>query len=221
MPQGRVHEIGFGDSEGQRVLMWYLIALIWLALVAGIFWIYRRRRMRAVSERTREISVLLAEAKKSVGKPAEAALASMPAAANPAAVQGETGFARKPRLLAKTDAWLYFLFRAALPDHEIFANVALCDVVEPVTSLRGYDREQVLRRLAPTMLNVVVCNKQLEIVAAVFFSQTDTASLAAQKFGESCLRAAGIRVINIDPVALPRPQQVRALVCGDILPAQS
>ena len=37
----------------------------------------------------------------------------------------------------------------------------------------------------------------------------------AQRFAETGLRAAGIRVVPIDPAMLPRHHQLRALVYGD------
>lgn len=195
--------------------MWYVVALIWIALVAGIFWAYNRRRRAAVSTRTKELSALLLEAQ--TAKKAVAAAVAAPAAGeviNPAATT-VTSYARRPKLLGKSDGWLYLLFRAGLPDHEVFANVALADVVEPAASLRGYDREQAARRLAQSIINVVVCNRQLEVVAAVMYPASEPAREEAQRFAEFCLRAAGIRIVQIDPAALPRHHQIRALVYGD------
>ena len=42
--------------------MWYFIALVWLALVAGIFWFYGRARRKARSVRERELDALMLEA---------------------------------------------------------------------------------------------------------------------------------------------------------------
>ncbi len=84
-------------------------------------------------------------------------------------------------------------------------------------SLGGHDREQRARRLDQLKLDVVVCNKQLEIIAVAVFSQDETqepALLDSARFIEECLGSAGIRVIRIDRTALPRHHRVRALVYG-------
>ena len=194
--------------------MWYAVAMIWIALVAGIFWAYRRRRRRAVSARTRELDELIAEARMSARAPAGAAVPGA-APAGPAAVAEAERFARRGRLLDKADAWLYQLFRAGLPDHEIFADVALARIVQPATELRGEEHERRRHRLAQTVLNVVVCNRQLEVVAVALYPARDAADVEAQRYAEYCLTAAGVRLIRIDPSALPRHHQLRALVYGD------
>ncbi len=198
--------------------MWIVVALIWIALVAGIFWVYGRNRRRAVSERTKELGALIAEAKIAARSPVDMASPGAAAVAKPVAATIAETFARKARLLGKADAWLYLLFRAGLPDHEIFANVALVEVIEPAPELRGYEREQRLRKLAQTFLNVVICNKQLEIIAVALYPPVDAQAAEAQLYAEYCVNAAGIRIVRIDPAALPRHHQVRSLVYGDTAP---
>jgi hypothetical protein len=197
--------------------MWYLIALIWLALVAGIIWAHRRKRRRISSERAKEMSALLAEAKLAArSAPEPQPVAGTAAAPQVAAANTVVG---KSRLLASSDALLYLLLRTGLPDHEVFANLTLADVVEPVPALRGYERELLLRKLALHRLTMVVCNKQLEIVAAVLFgANAPAAGNDDIGYVEGCLNAAGVRVVRIDPAALPRHQQVRALVYGETAP---
>jgi hypothetical protein len=195
--------------------MWYFVALVWIALVAGIFWAYGRKRNRAVSERAKELSALISEAKTSARTAADTPQPGPATIAKPVVVASAETYARKSKLLGKSDAWLYFLFRTGLPDHEIFANVALSDIVDAAPAMNGFDREQIVRKLSQTFLNVVVCNKQLEIVAVVLYPNADTAGAAAQNYAESCLHAAGIRIVRIEPTALPRHHQVRALVYGD------
>ena len=76
-------------------------------------------------------------------------------------------FSKKPRLLPQSTALLYYVFRTGLPDHEIFAGLALGDVLDVAPAASGAQREQLLRRLAQQRLELVVCTKQLEVVAAV------------------------------------------------------
>ena len=197
--------------------MWFLVAVVWVVMVAGIFWAYNRKRRRAISERTKDLSALIAEvqlgARSAVGTPAVAATA---AAASPVAVTIDT-YLRKPRVLGQTDALLYLLFRTGLPDHEIFANLTLADVVEPPSAMRAYEREQSARKLAQLRLNLVICNKQFEVIAVVL-PAANASGAAAGSYMQSCLNAAGIRLLRIDAAALPRHQQVRALVYGENAP---
>jgi hypothetical protein len=195
--------------------MWYAFALIWIASVAGIFWAYGRKRRQASSARAKELTALLVEAKNAGRIPADGAPPGAAPVVKPvAAAQAET-FTRRDRLLGKADAWLYLLFRTGLPDHEIFANVALSELLDPAPELRGIDREQRLRKLGQTFLNIVVCNKQLEIVAVVLYPAADAQAAEAQRYAEYCLGAAGIRLVRIDPAALPRHHQLRALVYAE------
>jgi hypothetical protein len=198
--------------------MWYLAALFWIALVVGIFWAYGRKRSRAGSKRAAELSALIADAKMNV----RAAPNPQPVAAYPVpqtlAAATINSYCRRPRLLGQADALLYLLFRTGLPDHEVFANLTLADVIEPGQAFRGFEREQLARKLAQHRLNVVVCNKQLEVVAVVAFTpaaQADAVQTDGLRYIESCLNGAGIRFVRVDAAALPRHHQVRALVFGE------
>jgi hypothetical protein len=199
--------------------MWYLVFFIWIALLAGIFWVWRSKRSRAVGERAKQLDALLAEARLAARVAADAGSAGLPAMPEPALTPATVAptaepCLRKPRLLGQADALLYRLFRAGLPDHELFANVAIADVVEPAASLRGYERDQSARKLALHRINLVVCSRQLEVVAAVLL--TDAAADAARiQFAEACLAGAGIRVLRLNTAALPRHHQIRALVYDD------
>ena len=122
-----------------------------------------------------------------------------------------TAFTRKPRLLPQSTSLLYYVFRTGLPDHEIFAGVALEDVLD--VAAPASEREQLLRKLAGQRLELVVCTKQLEVVAAVF-AGSRAATAEREQFTTQCLQAAGIRVVRVDPAAPPRHQHVHALVYG-------
>jgi hypothetical protein len=116
-------------------------------------------------------------------------------------------FGRKRRLLPPPIALLYFVFRTGLPDHEIFAGVALDEVLDIEAGLR----EPLTRKISQQRrLDLVVCTKQLEVVAAVIVSAADD----GEQFAGQCLQAAGVRVVRVDPAAPPRHHQVHALVYG-------
>jgi len=124
--------------------MWYVIALIWVALLAGIIWAYNGKQRKRGAERAKEFAALLSELK---GKPNPAAIVAdntaAPAAATtqvPDATTQVPELSRKQRLLPPAEALLYYVFRTGLPDHEIFAGLTLADVIDVAPALRGYER---------------------------------------------------------------------------------
>lgn len=189
--------------------MWYLVAIFWIVLVAGIFWAYSRKRAQVAGKRAEALDALIAEA--TMGAQV---VQYPPPPALPAALIEPCR--RRLRLLDRADALLYFLFRTGLPDHEVFANMTLADVVEPAPTLPAFEREQLLRRLGQQRLNAVVCNRQLEVVAVAVLIPLAQADAAREV--DTCLKAAGIRCIHVDAAALPRHHQVRALVYGESAP---
>ncbi len=190
--------------------MWYLIAVVWIAIMVAIVSTYTRKQRRRTTERAQQLEKMLGEFKADAKLAADA----LEAPVAPAAVVPQ--FSRKPRLLPQSSALLYYVFRAGLPDHEIFAGVALDDLLEVGANAPPGQRELVLRRLSQQRLDLVVCTKQLEIVAAVVISKAATAPAAADsgQFVNEWLQAAGIRVVKIDSAAPPRHHQVHALVYG-------
>ena len=204
--------------------MWVAVVLVWLALIAGVIWFYQRKLRSREAERNRQYDVFLTEVKRG-GAPATAGVNPV-AAQNGAAAVARPGtpstvappvaeFARKERLLPQPQALLYYVFRTGLPDHEIFAGLTLADVIDVAPSVAGYEREQKARRLARERLDLVVCSKQLEVVAAVMVANRAAAAQPADAdFAAQCLQTAGIRLVKVDAAALPRHQQVRDLVYG-------
>jgi hypothetical protein len=203
--------------------MWFLVTLAWIASVAGIFWAYGRKRRQSSSARAKELESLMVQVQ--MGARAVATTTSAPAvtattaavapAAAPVAAVVNTSV-RKSRVLGAADTLLYRLFRAGLPDHEIFANLTLADVVEPAPTLRGFERDQALRKLAQQRVNLVVCNKQLAVVAVVLLSESKPALPSRDDaYVKSSLLAAGVRIVRIEPAAMPRHHQIKALVYGD------
>ncbi len=190
--------------------MWYMIALVWIVIMVAIVSTYTRKQRRRKTERAQHLEKMLGELKANA-KLAGPAL-EMPE--NPAAAVPR--LSRKPRLLPQSTALLYYIFRTGLPGHEIFAGVALDDMLDVAANASPGQRELVLHRLSQQRLDLVVCTKQLEIVAAVVVSNAATAPAAAdsEQFVGECLQSAGIRVVKINTAALPRHHQVHALVYG-------
>lgn len=196
--------------------MWYVIGLIWLALIVGIFWAYRKKREKHASARAKQLDALFSELELNP----DLARGTTPGVATPIAVAQTNSlavpeFGKKQRLLQQVEALVYYVFRAGLPDHEIFAHLTLADLVDIEPTLRGYEREQKARRLAQQRLDLVICTKQLEVVAVVVVNKgaaSDTAQPGNARFVEDCLQTAGIRLVRIDPATPPRHHQVRDLV---------
>jgi alpha-D-ribose 1-methylphosphonate 5-triphosphate synthase subunit PhnG len=198
--------------------MWTFVFIFWVVLVAGIFWAYAQRQKKSNTLRAREIDALISTAKKSALQPA--AVVPPVAAEAPekkALAPVSPGVSKKARLLEQRDALLYLLLRTGLPDHEVFHDLTLAEVLEPAEGVRGYEREQSVRRLAQTRLDFVVCNKRLEIVAVVMFDANGLSQNADRNLG-STLESAGVRLVNIDPLAMPRHQQIRGLLYADAAP---
>jgi hypothetical protein len=188
--------------------MWYVIGLIWVALMAGIVYAYNRKQRQRNVERAEKMAALLRDLKSNpIVEPVNVA------GERPATAAAGPEFRRKPRLLPQSTALLYYVFRTGLPDHEIFAGHTLADVLDIAPALAGALREEMRRKLAQQRLDLVVCTKQLEVVAVVVTGNAASDSHADDKsFIAQCLQAAGIRIVSVDPAAPPRHHEVRALV---------
>ena len=192
--------------------MWYVIGLIWLVLIVGVISVHNRRQRQRNAGRTEKMAVLLAELK---SKPPPDRRASEQAA-GPVVPAANADFRKKQRLLPQSTALLYYVFRTGLPDHEIFTGLTLADVLEaaPASSMSEPRR---LEKLLAQRLDLVVCTKQLEVVAGVVIGAPTNAARGGgteDNLGQ-CLQAAGIRIVRIDPAAAPRHHQVRELVYGE------
>lgn len=125
-----------------------------------------------------------------------------PSAAQPVAAQ---------RFLGKAESLLYYLLRAGLPDLEVFAGVSLARVVG--AGGEGREREQQSRRLSQYQLDFVICDKNMRVIAVVEVeSAVGAAAVGDQHFKSDMLKQAGIRVVRVNPAALPRREQIRALI---------
>src|SRR5262249_53812663 len=128
--------------------MWYLIGLIWVALIGGVIWSYSRKRQQKAVKSASEYDVLITELKtKAHAKPAAAAPVApvTPAAAptvaplpeptrevevveeliTPSETKSEPEVSKKQRLLSAPEALMYYVFRTGLPDHTIFVKISL------------------------------------------------------------------------------------------------
>ena len=94
----------------------------------------------------------------------------------------------------------YLLLRTALPDHYIFANTRVAELIDAPAN----------NAVANLHVDLVVCDRALAIVAAVDASGRATDLLEQEK--ERRISAAGIRYLRFSPTAFPKPAEVRKLV---------
>lgn len=204
------------------LVLFVLFVLVAVAAIAYFVWDFRKKaaaREAASSQRFAELlrAQGLASSRPEVppaatsatGSPAPAQTPAVPAAHSPA-----------QRFLGQAETLLYYLLKTGIPDHEVFANVPLAAVVGAPGA--GSEREQQLRRLAQYQLGFVVCSKSMSVVAVVEVESADTVETAGvQNFKAERLKQAGIRLVRLNPAALPRRDQIRTIVCGSVEPPGS
>ncbi len=191
-------------------MVWYLVTLVWLAVVGGIIYNYTRKQRARANERAQDMAKALVELRATANLRAVDETPVVP----PAAAAPVPEFSRKPKLLPQPAALLYYVFRTGLPDHEIFAGVVLADVLDVAADAPAAQRTTLQRKLEQQRLDLVVCTKQLEVVAAVLIDGDQAASSESGQFAQRCLTAAGVRLVRVNPAAPPRHQQVHQLVYG-------
>lgn len=148
------------------------------------------------------------------GAPAAADPAiTAPKPASPALV--EPAGASK-RLLTQPETLVYFLLRAAMPDHIVFAKVPL----PTVTGEAGGPAAQSGARRPAPVLDFVVCDKSMRVTAVVHLAGVagpgavgapGPDAIVAQRH----LTAAGVRFTTIDLARMPSRSEVRARILGD------
>jgi len=129
--------------------------------------------------------------------------------AAPVAGGGATGGERRDRFLSHSETLVYFLLRTGVPGHEVFARASLASVIADLppaawsaTGAAGNKHE----------LDFVVCDRRMRIVAAVQV-EGRLAEPERTRVAQS-LAAAGIRLVMLDLRALPKRDELGALVLG-------
>lgn len=194
--------------------MWtFLFFLTACALVGLLIWDYQRKSaLREAASRERfeqvfkEKLLTAGHAPPETPEPARAP----PAPAQPiAAPRG-----MKERFLNPSETLVYYLLRAGIPDHAVFAKVPLASLV--FTSGTGADREYQARRLSQHHVDFVVCDRNMRVAAALELRHAGIADAAGNpRFVAETLRAAGIRMVEINAAAMPRREEIRKLVLGE------
>jgi hypothetical protein len=106
-----------------------------------------------------------------------------------------------PVMLSGARKLAYLVFKAGVPDHHLFARVALGELL-PV-ELAGAD-------LGRHTFALVVCRPDFTVAAAVDIA--DPATVQRMALVDGTLQSASIRHIVLDPRQMPKPKDVRALL---------
>ena len=205
------------------MLIYYVLALVPFALAAYVIWAYHRKAAEKQASRHERMALMMGETQREIlqhgaspaAKPVAAPVSPTPAAPPAAATAGgkTAGWVRRERFLSKSEAVVFYLLKTALRrDHEIYVHVSLASVVTVEADAPSYEHDQRVRRLGQHELTFVVCDKALNVMAALELEEVLTDADA--DFREECLSNAGIRLIKLDPAALPSREEIRALVYG-------
>ena len=190
------------------MIIWFLMLLGAMGAVAALIWNYQRK----IAEREAASKQRFEEMLKSRPTSAAAAAPGPPAPVSAAVAEIKPAVPAsavvKGRFLGQPQTLVYRLLKAAISDHEIFANVALSSVL-------GSKSELEARRLAAYQLDFVVCDKAMHVVCVVEMEAGGGLQAASeQHFKAETLKAAGIRMVRIDGARPPRREEIRGLVCG-------
>jgi hypothetical protein len=190
--------------------IWYLLVLAPFLAIPILWWNYRRQV--AVREDTsgarwgQLVSAAKAASANSTGN-----------AESPAAVPAEQGrYVRRDRLLDPAQTVLYYLLKNGLPDHEVMVQVGLANLLAVPAADAGSAGSPGGPNLAQHRVDFVICNKAMQPVVAIDLLEREVpaALTSAPDFKSQCLAHTGIRYLRLVRSALPKRQEVRALVLG-------
>ena len=188
--------------------------LFLLLPVVAVVWIVRtyRRKVGEKEARSREREMALVgliqtdRAPRPVAGEKAGASPVAPASA-PAATVTAT---RRERFLSQPETLIYYLLRTGMAGYEVFPRASLASVVAAASSVPGHSG--VTASPGAHDLDFVVCDKSMRIVAAIQLAGRLTGPDSVRV--ERNLAAAGIRLVTIDPKALPKREQLGALILG-------
>src|ERR1043166_6186652 len=179
-----------------------LLTLLAVSIAIIVKW-QREQQQKTSAARERE---MLAALRLSEAAQSAAAVAPAPAPPVGSPVPG-AGFIRKSRLLSKEHSLLFLLLKNGLPDHIVFANVRLNDLLEPAPALDATQRARRELDAARHSVDFVICSRSLEIVAVAELEVPDAVAQTAKR---AWLQAAGIRYLQFASGKLPRHTEIRA-----------
>jgi hypothetical protein len=104
---------------------------------------------------------------------------------------------------------LFLVLRAGLPDHHIFANTRLADVIQ----LSGQPTTpQARAHFAQGRIDFIVCDKNLSIIALIDLIDGARPDDALKRALEPQFATGAVRYLRVASNAIPKPVDVRQLV---------
>ena len=119
-----------------------------------------------------------------------------PPALAPAGAKARAAFLAGPTKLA------FLVLKAGLPDHHVFAHTRVADLIDALT----------VPALGNLRVDLVVCTKELAIVAAVDLPNGAPTDALIEREKAQHLSTAGIRYVRLELGKFPKPAEVRALI---------
>jgi hypothetical protein len=132
---------------------------------------------------------------------AQPVIASAPAMAPTAT----TSVKARAAFLSGAAKLAFLVLKAGLPDHHVFAHTRVSDLMEGSS----------VPALANLPIDLLVCSKDLGIVAAVDLNNGTQSDALLLREKEQRLRSVGIRYLRFAPGAFPKPAEVRKLIYGE------
>lgn len=193
------------------VTLWYLLVLAPLIAIPLFWWNYQRKQAAREREANERWQSVVQNVKRN-----EAGVAAPRHSAGPAApALPPRNYTRRDRLLSPADTLAYFLLRSGLPEFEVLVRVRLDQIVTaPEPSGTGMNGRG--GALAQHSVDFLVCNRTMQPLAAVdvLDNEAGAALTSAPDFKTQCLSQAGVRYVRVSRTALPKRQDVRAVVLG-------
>ena len=194
----------------------YLLLLLPPGAVVWIIWSYRNKtsQRNALSQERAELMVRTSPQNSAEPEPAagNGEVAAAPAVVPAATERIAVAFAalRRERFLSPPETLAYYLLKTGLPRHEVFARVSLAEVLTPAGSQPWTPLDQA--RFARHVLHFVVCDKSLQVLTAIRLA--GAAPAEGMEWADSCLTAAGIRLVRLDPKAPPKREELSNIILG-------
>jgi len=188
----------------------YLFLLLPVIAIAWIVWSYRKKAGdKEARSREREMNLVGQLQADTTPRPVtgdQAGAAPRAPAPAPAAAVTAT---RRERFLSQPETLIYYLLRTGMAGYEIFPRVSLASVVAIASNVSATPRQM---PSGTHDLDFVVCDKSMRIVAAIQLARRLPGPDGARV--EQNLAAAGIRLVTVDPKALPKRGELGALILG-------
>jgi hypothetical protein len=185
------------------LLGYFLLTLLPIAAVIYVVWAYRKRTAERIAVSSKRYSEIFGSAATAPAASPTSHAAGIPPTRAPAL--------KKEKLLDAQHALLFRTLASCLPEHAIFVHVSLAAVIELPPTLQGREREQRLRVLAQHAVDCLVCNQEMQVIAAV---DIEDGVHAESRIKSEYLKAAQVRYLRVSPAALPGPGEIQTLLFG-------